>query len=151
MLSAEVTGHSAWDPRGQLEQHPLTVLRLEEAKRRQRRLRCTSSAQSTEHREGNNAVSMRSSARCRGASGRVKKKGSVTLGRAARSRSLVAAAAAERCGSRVSAGGGQVLWTPSLRLRDFRAGERGCRRGGGERGHGDASVHALVALLRSSI
>jgi hypothetical protein len=42
-----------------------------------------------------------------------------------------------------------VAGTPSLRLRDFRAGERGC--GGGEQGHGDAPVHALVALLRSSI
>jgi hypothetical protein len=37
----------------------------------------------------------------------------------------VAAAAAERCGSRVSTGRGQVLWTPSLRLRDFKAGESG--------------------------
>jgi hypothetical protein len=48
MLSTEVTGPSARDPRGQLEQHPLAVLRLEEAGRRQRRLRCTSSAQSAE-------------------------------------------------------------------------------------------------------
>jgi hypothetical protein len=38
-----------------------------------------------ERGEGNNTVSMRSSARCRGAGGRAKKKGSVTFGRAARS------------------------------------------------------------------
>jgi hypothetical protein len=38
-----------------------------------------------EHGEGNNAVSMRSSARCHGVGGRAKKKGSVTSGRAARS------------------------------------------------------------------
>jgi hypothetical protein len=106
---------------------------------------------STEHGEGNNTVSMQSSARCRGTGGRVKKKGSMTSGRAARSRSLVVAAAAERCRSWVSVGGGQVLWTPSLWLRDFRVSERGRGRGGDERGHGDASVHALVALLRSSI
>jgi hypothetical protein len=48
MLSAEVTGRSARDPRGQLEQHPLVVLRLEEVGRRQRCLCCTSLAQSAE-------------------------------------------------------------------------------------------------------
>jgi hypothetical protein len=36
---------------------------------------------SAERGEGNNAVSMRSSTRCRGAGGRAKKKGSVTSGR----------------------------------------------------------------------
>jgi hypothetical protein len=102
MLSAEVTGHSTRDPRGHLEQHPLVILHLVEAGRRQRRLRCTCSAQSEEKA----TTQFRCGARRGAAGGRAKKKGSVTSGRAARSRSLVVAAAAERCGSRVSARGG---------------------------------------------
>jgi hypothetical protein len=101
-----------------------------------------------ERGEGNNTVSMRSSARCRGAGGRAKKKGSVTFGRAARSRSLVVAAASERCGSRVSTGGGGQV---RLRCGSVTSGRVSVGVEGASEGHGEATVHALVALLRSSI
>uniref|UniRef100_K4AKV3 Uncharacterized protein n=1 Tax=Setaria italica TaxID=4555 RepID=K4AKV3_SETIT len=60
------------------------LLRTEEAGRRQRRLRPASAAQGAEKATAECAGSMRSSARCRGAGGGVKKKGSSAMAMAQR-------------------------------------------------------------------